>query len=113
MGHARELEVQRKIQEARNLAAALGASSPHQSGTRDEKFGGKDLGFSRASQYFYEKRPFPQFDGQKRNFPSFRREWTKTVTGRYPSEFELREIRRCSPSTIQQDIKNLKTMNKV
>ena len=112
-GHARELEVQKRIQEARNLAATLGASSPQQSGTRDEKFGGQDLNFSQASQYLYEKRPFPQFNGKKRNFPSFRREWTETVTGRYSSEFDLREIRRCTPRAIQPDIKNLKTVNEV
>ena len=105
--------MQRKIQEARNRAAALGASSPQLSGTRDEKFGGQDLGLSQASQYLYEKRPFPQFDGQNRNISSFRRKWTETVTDRYPPEFELREIRMCTPKVIQPDIKNLKNVSKV
>ena len=84
--------MKRKIQEARNLAGSLGALSPQQTGTRDEKFGGQEIGLSHASQYLYEKRPFPQFDGQKRNFPSFWREWTETVTKKYPPEFELQKV---------------------
>ena len=87
--HARKLEVQKRVQEERNLATALTALLPQQSGTREEKFGGEDFG------------------------PSFRREWTETDTGRYPPEFELWEIRRCTPNAIQPDIKNMRTVVEV
>ena len=87
-GDASEQEVQRKIQEERTQAGVLGALSPQQTGAEDEKYGGVNPGFPRTSQYLYEKLPFQQLDGQKRNFPSFRREWTETVTKKYPPEFE-------------------------
>ena len=81
--------MQKRVQEERNLATALTALLPQQSGTREEKFGGEDFG------------------------PSFRREWTETDTGRYPPEFELWEIRRCTPNAIQPDIKNMRTVVEV
>ena len=53
-------------------------------------------------------RPFPHFNGQKRNYPSFRRERTETVTkAKFPADFELQEIKRGSPKAIQPDVKNL------
>ena len=44
-----------------------------------------------ATQYF-EKEKFPSFDGQRRNFPSFKRHWTSGVTPNYDKEFQLRQI---------------------
>ena len=58
-GHAREQEVQMKIQEARTRAVTLGAASPQQTGAEDEKYGGENLGFPRSAQYLYKKQPFP------------------------------------------------------
>ena len=106
-------EVQRKIQQARTRAGALGASSVQQTGNEDEKYR-ENPGFPRSSQFLYKKRPFPHLDGQNRFYPSFRREWTEAVTkAKFPADFELREIKRCTPKAIQPDIKNLKKVSDV
>ena len=58
----------------------------------------------------YEKRPFSKFNGKKHNFPSFKQDWSETVTGKYAREYELRLIRENLPAEIRPDIKNLKLM---
>ena len=61
----------------------------------------------------YKKRPYPKFNGKKRNFPIFRREWTKTVTNKFSVEFELRLIRDNVPDEVKPEIKNLQQMTDV
>ena len=112
-GDSSDQVVQRKIQQARTRAGELGASSVQQTGAEDEKHG-ENPGFPQSSQFLYEKRPFPHFYGQKRNYPSIRREWTETVTkAKFPADIELQEIKRCTPKVIQPDIKNLKKVSDV
>ena len=105
-GQTKELAVVGLIQNAKNLAASLTTSAQLPAGG-----GGQDG--ARSNHLLYEKRPFPRFDGKKRNFPSFKREWSDTVTGKYPPDFELRQIRECTPKEIQPDIKNLKLLAEV
>ena len=61
----------------------------------------------------YENRPYPKFDGKKRNYPSFRRDWSETVTNKVAPEFVLRLIRDNVPAQIQPDIKNLRKITEV
>ena len=62
---------------------------------------------------YFERRKFPSFDGKKRNFPSFRKEWRTCIQPSFGEEFQLREIVKAVPKEIQPDIKNLKTMTEV
>ena len=104
-GNSCDQVVQAKIQQARTQAGDLGVSSAQQTGAEDEKV--RD--YPRSSQFLFKKRPFPHFDGQKPNYPSFRREWTETRTkAKFPPDHKLRELKRCTPKAIQPDIKNLK-----
>ena len=68
---------------------------------------------SRKHQTYFQRRPFPVFGGEKREYMSFRKEWKETVGKEFPEEFQLREIRKCVPKEIVPDIKNLPTMTKV
>ena len=109
-GNSRDQVIQAKIQQARTGAGDLGVSSAQQTGAEDQKV--RD--YPRSSQFLLKKRPFPHFDGLKRNFPSFRREWTEIVTkAKFPPDHELRELKRCTPKVVQPDIKNLKTVSAV
>jgi hypothetical protein len=66
----------------------------------------------RGRQYF-TKQPFPKFNGERRNYPGFKREWAETVVGNFPVQFEVREIRKNVPEEIEPDIKNLKNMTDI
>ena len=63
--------------------------------------------------YMYKRRDKPTFDGQKRNYPAFKREWTTGITGRFDEDYEVREIKLNVPKEIEPDIKNLTSMEKV
>ena len=65
------------------------------------------------SDVYFERRKFPSFDGQKRNFPSFKKEWRTCIQPSFGVELQLREIVKAVPKDIQPDIKNLKTMEEV
>ena len=60
--------------------------------------------------YMYQRRPMPKFDGQKRNYPAFKREWQTGITGKFDADFEVREIKHNVPSEVEPDVKNLTTM---
>ena len=66
--------------------ATMQSSLPGGSGSRHLPAGGSEesgraAGVSGAGAlYHFQKPPFPDFDGQKKNFPSFHREWTDTVS---------------------------------
>ena len=62
---------------------------------------------------FFERRPFPKFNGSKRNYPSFKREWRECISKSFKEEFQLREIKRCVPKEIELDLKNLRSMKEV
>ena len=62
---------------------------------------------------YFERRKFPSFDGKKRNYPSFKKEWRTCIQPSFGVELQLREIVKAVPKEIQPDIKNLKTMNEV
>ena len=47
---------------------------------------------------FFERRPFPKFDGNRRNYPGFKRE---CVSKSFREEFQLREIKRSVPKEIE------------
>ena len=65
------------------------------------------------SDTYFERRKFPSFDGQRRNFPSFKKEWRTCIQPSFGVELQLREIVKAVPKDIQPDIKNLKTMEEV
>ena len=70
-------------------------------------------GGSVKSDMYFERRKFPTFDGKRRNFPSFKKEWRTCIQPSFGVEFQLREIVKAVPKDIQPDIKNLKTMEEV
>ena len=63
--------------------------------------------------YMYQRRPKPSFDGQKRNYPSFRREWLAGVTGKFDADYEVREIKYNVPAEVEPDLKNLLSMKSI
>ena len=95
--------------------AASGSALPEGRGLRHLSVGTEEP--ERASSvgaiHYFQKQPFPKFDGQKRNYPSFRREWTDTVSTSYSIDFQIGEIRRNVPRTVEPDLKNLKSMQEV
>ena len=66
-----------------------------------------------GDSYMYQRRPKPSFDGQKRNYPSFRREWLAGVTGKFDADYEVREIKYNVPAEVEPDLKNLQTMKSI
>ena len=66
-----------------------------------------------AATQCFEKEKFPSFDGQRRNFPSFKRHWTSGVTPNYDKEFQLRQICNSVSERIGDCIKNLRSITKV
>ena len=61
----------------------------------------------------FKKRDPPKFDGQRRNYPSFKKEWLVSVTGKLDPTTEVREIRYSTPSYDEPDLKNLHTMEEI
>ena len=61
----------------------------------------------------FKKRDPPKFDGQRRNYPSFKKEWLVSVTGKLDPTTEVREIRYSTPSYDEPDLKNLHTMKEI
>ena len=75
-----------------------------------EAAGGTGKNKMGSDTYMYTRRPMPKFDGQKRNYPAFRREWQTCITGRFDADYEVREIKLNVPAEVEPDIKNLTTM---
>ena len=75
-----------------------------------EAAGGTGKNKMGSDTYMYTRRPMPKFDGQKRNYPAFRREWQTGITGRFDADYEVREIKLNVPAEVEPDIKNLTTM---
>ena len=65
---------------------------------------------SRDLSYMYERRSLPKFEGERRDYPTFRREWQSNVSGKFPVEYELRELKLKTPREVEPDLKNLKTV---
>ena len=105
-GQAKSIKVIDQVQDDKNLAAEHDSSVLRPAGAAS-------LDDSRSGHMMYEKRPYPNFDGNRRNYPSFRREWSETVTNKVATEFELRLIRDSVLAQIQRDIKNLKLITEV
>ena len=61
----------------------------------------------------FKKRDPPKFDGQRRNYPSFKKEWLVSVTGKLDPTTEVREIRYSTPSSDEPDLKNLHSMDEI
>ena len=101
-------ELRRKIDKQRRVIARKLATVavPEAAGGN----GGNRMG---NDAFMYQRRPLPKFDGQKRNYPAFKREWQAGITGRFDAEFEVREIKFNVPAEVEPDIKNLTTMAKV
>ena len=77
-----------------------------QTGTSARSFAGSRGG---DGNYMFKRRDLPSFNGAKRDYPSFRREWKGNVSGNFTTEYELREIKMNVPSEVEPDLKNLKS----
>ena len=112
----KNLEVQKKSRDIRmtilGLSASLNASRASSSSEAADSPRSPPISHRTGAAYF-QKVPFPKFNGTKRNYPSFRREWQETVANFYPEEFQLREIRRALPGYVVPDIKNMRMMVEV
>ena len=103
------LEVRRKIDKQRRAIAmklAMVAVVPEVAAANNRNRMGSDT-------YMYQRRPMPKFDGQKRNYPAFKREWQTGITGRFDADYEVREMKLNVPVEVEPDIKNLTTMVEV
>ena len=99
------LKLRRDIDKQRRLIAsklALVAAPEAASGARGNRMGNET--------YMYQRRPMPKFDGQRRNYPAFKREWQTGITGRFDPDYEVREMKLNVPAEVEPDIKNLTTM---
>ena len=61
----------------------------------------------------FKKRDPPKFDGQRRNYPSFKKEWLVSVTGKLDPSTEVREMKYSVPIIDEPDLKNLHTMEEI
>ena len=64
-------------------------------------------------QSYFQRRPFPKFSGESRDYIVFRKEWQETVSPSHDESFQLRKIRRAVPSKLELELKNLRSMNEV
>ncbi|WP_416879611.1 hypothetical protein, partial [Litorimonas sp.] len=62
---------------------------------------------------FHTRQPFPKFTGAKRSYPTFRKDWLETVSPYYPLPQQLRELRKCLPSILEPEVKNMKTVGEI
>ena len=100
-------ENQTKVHELRTgLSAYL--KSPEPAGGA----GGRGPSFTAEGkpQTYFQRRPLPTFNGKKREYVSFKREWKETVGVEFREDFQVREIRKCVPKDVVPDIRNLSTM---
>ena len=101
-----EMEVEQKILKCRDTITALMASVAGPAGGAG--------GGGRPSQDHYFKRwDLPKFDGQRRNYPSFKREWVDSVTGKYDPNHEVRQLKLNVPKEVEPELKNLHEMREV
>jgi hypothetical protein len=98
---------EKKATELRSIIATMIASLAPSAATEPPAHQGG------PRNYMYERRPLPKFGGQRRDFPSFRREWRESVTGCFTPEYELRELKRCVPAAVEPDVKNLRSVDAV
>ena len=61
----------------------------------------------------FKKRDPPKFDGQRRNYPSFKKEWLVSVTGKLDPSTEVREMKYSVPTIDEPDLKNLYSMEAI
>ena len=66
-----------------------------------------------GAQNYFKKRELPKFGGELRDYPSFRREWKDSVTGKFDAGEEVRCIKERLPKDVEPDIKNLNTMAEI
>ena len=109
------LDLQMRTRAIQMKVASLGSVLPGGRGLRHATVGVEEpeRASSTGAVHYFQKQPFLKFDRQKRNYPSFRREWTDTVSSSYLVDFQIREIRRNVPKIVEPDLKNLKTMQEV
>ena len=101
-----EMEVEQKILKCRDTITALMASVAGPAGGAG--------GGGRPSQDHYFKRwDLPKFDGQRRNYPSFKREWVDSVTGKYDPNHEVRQLKLNVPKEVEPELKNIHEMMEV
>ena len=100
-------ELKEKIaKQRRTIASRMGAVAEPVVGNGNRN--------GRDQSYMYERRKLPRFEGARRDYPSFRREWQNNVGGgQFSAEYELREIKQNTPSEVEPDLKNLKTITEV
>ena len=72
-----------------------------------------DRGNTTSARSYFQKRPFPKFSGESRNYLSFHKEWRETVAPPNDKVFQLQEIWTAVPPKIQPDLKNLRPMHEV
>ena len=103
------MEAKKKVQECRGLIAALLASV-----TPTVRAPAGGTGGVRPSQDHYFKRwDLPKFDGQRRNYPSFKKEWKDSVTGKYDPNHEVRQLKVNVPNEVEPDLKNVHEMKEI
>ena len=101
-----EEAIEQRILKCRDTITALLASVTGRAGGAG--------GGGRPSQDHYFKRwDLPKFDGQRRNYPSFKREWVDSVTGKYDPNHEVRQLKLNVPKEVEPELKNLHEMKEV
>ena len=60
---------------------------------------------------YHTRQPYPKFDGERRNFPVFKKDWLATVAPHYDDAHQIRELRRSVPKYLEPEIKNMRSMS--
>ena len=103
------MEAGKKVQECRGLIAALLASvNP----TARAPAGGAS-GARPNQDHYFKRWDLPKFDGQRRNYPSFKKEWMDSVSGKYDPNHEVRQLKVNVPFEVEPDLKNVHEMKEI
>ena len=104
-----EMESKKKVQECRGLIAALLASV----NPTVQASAGATGGAQHRQDHYFKRWDLPKFDGQRRNYPSFKKEWTDSVSGKYDPNHEVRQLKINVPSEVEPDLKNVHEMKEI
>ena len=116
---ASEVEKMKELkQAATNARRVIGArlssaAEPERSRSNSIISDGGSRGRGINDTYQYKRREKPTFDGQKRNYPSWKREWEEGISGLMPENCEVREVKLHVPVEVEPDLKNLTSMKEV
>ena len=65
---------------------------------------------SRGGHFRFERRTLPKFGGTLREYPTFKKDWTRQVAPNYDEQAQLYELRGLVPESVKIDVEKFTTM---